>query len=152
MQQEYTATVKKLEKHVFHSNQETTDDQLNRVGKKIFKKEWGGVYAEDDKLPLQYPYKYFIVNTDKANQEGTHWTAVYADIQHKRIYIYDTFNRQLSKLLHDVEVNAHEKHFTVKKGSHKIHQKESQNDCGQRSMAWLMLVKKHGIVAEIKKL
>ena len=63
-----------------------------------------------------------------------------------------TFNRQLSKLLHDVEVNAHEKHFTVKKGSHKIHQKESQNDCGQRSMAWLMLVKKHSIDAVIKKL
>ena len=36
MQQEYTATVKKLEKHVFHSNQETTDD--SELERKYLKK------------------------------------------------------------------------------------------------------------------
>jgi hypothetical protein len=95
MQQEYTEChSKKLEKNVFHSNQETTDDQLNKVGKKIFLRNSRGWRATQKMI--NYHYKIFkvisiLVNTDKAHQEGTHWTVVYADIQHKRIYIYDTF-------------------------------------------------------------
>jgi hypothetical protein len=63
---------------------------------------------------------------------------VFADTENKRIYSYDSFNRQLSKLLHEVEVNAHQKSFIVRKGSHKIHKKDNQNDqLWSAKPAWL---------------
>ena len=119
---------------------------MNIVGKKTFGKEWGGVYAEDQQIPLK-KYKYFIVNTDKMNESGTHWVALYADHETETLFVFDTFDRQTSKLLHDVDLNARKQHLTVKKGSHELEQKDQQQDCGPRSLSFLILLKKYGISA-----
>ena len=57
----------------------------------------------------------------------------------------DTFDRQSSHLLPDVIIEAKKNHFKCKKGAlHKL-QTDIQEDCGSRSLAWLLLVKKYGI-------
>ena len=70
IKQEYKELVKYLDKNVFKTDKDTNDVQLNKVGKKTFGKDWGGIFAENEKIPLN-TYKYFIVNTDKSNQPGT---------------------------------------------------------------------------------
>jgi hypothetical protein len=146
IKQEYKELVKYLDKNVFKTDKDTNDVQLNKVGKKTFGKDWGGIFAENEKIPLN-TYKYFIVNTDKSNQPGTHWCAIYADHKSNIMYVFDSFDRQTSKLLHDVDLNAKQQHFTVRKGEHDIEQLDAQSDCGPRSMSWLILVKKYGIDA-----
>ena len=145
IKKEYNKIVRHMENDVFHSNQETSNQQLDRIGAQLFGSQWGGVYAEDEDIKINKNKMYYIVNTDKQNQAGTHWVGLYFDHTHNKLYVFDTFDRQISKLLHDVEVDAKGKHFKVNKGSHMIEQADKQNDCGQRSMSWLQIVKKYGI-------
>lgn len=146
IKKEYKNLVKHLDNDVFGTNNDTSDDELKKVGRRYFGKEFGGVYAENENIPIK-SYKYFIVNTDKRDQPGTHWVALFADHSNETLFVFDTFDRQTSKLLHDVDLNARKQHFTIRKGAHHTEQLDAQQDCGPRSLSWLILVKKYGIDA-----
>jgi len=150
MLQEYDALVQHLEDNIFHSNQQTDTDQLDRIGKKLLGSGFAGSFPEDKKIKFNGKRCYYIFNTDKSNQKGCHWTGIYIDHKNKKLYAFDSFDRQISKLLKDVVIDAKKNHFTVKQGTHVIEQQDNQNDCGQRSLAWLLMVKKHGIDDVIK--
>ena len=142
---EYNELVEDLEKNVFKTNKDTDDEQLNIVGKKYFGKEWGGCFAENIKVNFDGNKKYYIFNTDKANESGTHWISVYVDHAKKTVYVFDTFDRETSKLLPDLYLDIKDNHMRIKKGARHIHQKDCELNCGQRSMAYLLLVKNNGI-------
>ena len=144
---QYNAIVNDLEKNVFHSNHDTTDEQLNTVGKKYFGSQWGGVYPVDTKVHFDKDkkHKYYIFNTDRADQAGTHWIAIYIDQQTRHAYVFDTFDRETSKLVPALYLDMKESHFRVRKGAKELHQEDCQMDCGQRSLGYLLLVKEHGI-------
>ena len=116
----------------------------------MFGSEWGGVFPENEKVHFDKQHKYYIFNTDKADGPGVHWTGLYVDHDTKNIYVFDSFDRETSKLLPDLYIDIKMNHFKVKKGAHKVHQQDCQLSCGQRSMAYLMLVKKYGISKVLK--
>ena len=124
---------------------ETSNIQLEKFGKKHFGKKFGGIFAEDEKVNFNDNHDYYIFNNEKANRDGCHWLGVYVNHKTKTISILDTFNRQSSQLLPDVIIMAKKNHFKCKKGAlHKL-QTDAQEDCGQRSLTYLLLVKKYGV-------
>lgn len=104
----------------------TSSSELDNEGKMMFGSEWKGIFASDQKLPTEGLY---IVNTDRSNQEGTHWMSVNSDLD----LLYDSFGRSKSKVLPQ---------WTGKETDHDVEQKNKENNCGQRCLAWL-LVSKH---------
>lgn len=142
---EYNDILNMLEKNVFHSTKDTTDDQLENVGKKLIGTEFGGVYPEDENVLFDKKHKYYIFNTDKASGPGEHWLAIYVDHPTKRVIVFDTFNRETSKLVPDLYLDIKKNHMRVRKGAKHIHQKDCELNCGERSMSYLLLVKKFGI-------
>lgn len=130
---------------LFNTNSQTDSEQINDAGSELFGNEWGGCFPEDTKIKFNYGKSYYVFNNDKANQPGMHWIAVYVHHPTKTVYVFDTFNRQTSKILPDVDIDIKEHHFKVRKGEDDIVQTDEQENCGQRSLSWLCLVNKYGI-------
>ena len=147
---EYKSLVQYLDTNVFHTNNSVDNQELDAIGKQIFGSSWGGVWAEDSHVALDNSKKYYIFNTDKSSGQGVHWLGVYIDHKNHTVNIFDSFHRQLSKLVPDIDIFFHKNHFIVHGGARHIEQKDDQYDCGPRSLAWLIMVKKYGI-DKIKK-
>ena len=130
---------------ILKSNGETDSDNLNKVGHEIFKNEWGGVYPEDAKIKFNKNHSYYIFNNQQSDEAGEHWIALYVNHDNEIIYVFDTFDRQLSHLIPDLDISIKDQHFYVRKPEHRILQTDKQENCGQRSLSWLFLVKKYGI-------
>lgn len=103
----------------------TSSSELDNEGKMMFGSEWKGIFASDQKLPTEGLY---IVNTDRSNQEGTHWMSVNSDLD----LLYDSFGRSKSKVLPQ---------WKGKETDHDAEQNDKENNCGQRSLAWLLISK-----------
>jgi hypothetical protein len=100
----------------FIGDRVTDSKLLNRLGGAIFLTKWKGVFAHDE----QYPSKgYCIVNLDNSDEPGSHWVAV------ANGHVYDSFGR----------CNLLKKGACAGDGI--ADQKDSETNCGQRSMAWL---------------
>ena len=97
----------------------TSESQLREAGRLLFGSQFKGVFASDDPYPKR---GFSIINTDARASGGVHWLA-YADGTW-----YDSFGR-----------------LEYGDESADAEQKISQRDCGQRSLAWLCVVKTHGI-------
>ena len=130
---------------LFGTNRQTDSEQINNIGLKLFGNEWGGCLPEDSKIKFNSDKSYYVFNNDKSDQPGRHWIAVYVHHPSKTVYIFDTFNRQSSKILPNVAIDIRKNHFKVRKGEDDIVQTDEQENCGQRSLSWLCLVKKYGI-------
>jgi hypothetical protein len=143
LKREFYWTVKQVEREL-NDYDETDDKQLNKFGKKHFGDEFGGVFAENEKINFDDNKSYYIFNTDPTWKDGTHWMGVYVNHKNKVITILDTFNRQSSKLLPTLIIDARKNHFKCRKGASHLLQRDSQDTCGQRSLAWLLLIKKYG--------
>lgn len=147
MTDEFNKTVKYLEDNIFHKNTDTDNTELNKVCKELFGSEFGGIYPEDMNINFNDKKSYYIFNTDKSTGSGIHWIAVYVDHENKHVYVFDTFHRQISKLTPDLYLDIKNDGFKVKTTANKIHQKDCQLDCGQRSLSLLILIKKYGLDA-----
>lgn len=108
-------------------------DGLARSGKDMFGSKFIGVFSRDT-LPDIPNNHYAIVNNKKQSQEGEHWIAL-AHLDGDLV-AYDSFGRSSKKLLNDVPI--------TKDTDHDAEQKDSQNDCGNRCLAWLRVVYKMG--------
>lgn len=124
----------------------TTDAQLNKVGKKLFGSRWIGVFSSDVKPTVLMPktsptgLSMGIINVDGKYLPGSHWLGIIYD--GSKWYIYDSFNRRSKKLIpkfikmlgyNYVDTNS------------KADQKNSEDNCGSRVMAFLLFVKRYGI-------
>ena len=110
---------------------------LSRIGNRLLLGKFHGVYASD-KLPrLTKSKPYAILNVDKSNEPGSHWVAV-ARLNGTN-YIYDSFGRKTKKLIPDL--NSTIRDIDTKDAE----QKSTEDNCGARVMAFLLLIDKFGL-------
>ena len=140
-----TSMYKKLvEALVSHYDNETkTNTDLIQIGKVIFEPLGNNVIRNADYDFDKMDGEYSIINTD--NGQGIHWLAVYQE--HDKVYVFDTFGRDIKKLMPEFHARGKAQGYTiVKANKHYDHeQKATQNDCGLRSLAWLILAKSKGV-------
>jgi hypothetical protein len=90
----------------------TTESQLNHVGKALFGKKFGGVFASNEKPRGRYA----IVNTKSRGTGGEHWLALTPGL------VYDSFGRQ-----------------KYGDNSGDAEQAMKETNCGQRCLAFLLV-------------
>ena len=98
---------------------------------KLFGSRFKGVLAYDDTFELKHS-EMAIFNLDKRNQPGSHWVAVVKDRKH--YIIYDSFGRTIS-LKQKNTLNTEDD----------PEQNINEQNCGARSVAWLIVVAVKGI-------
>jgi hypothetical protein len=117
-------------------NKKTTDNyELEKLGRSFFGNTFIGVFSSDnivfnDNKKTQY----CIANLDTQHGPGTHWISL--AMKNGIVYGYDSFGRDLNRLL-----------IVRKKiinSDNDINQKFSERNCGQKSLAWLIMFDKLG--------
>ena len=125
----YNKVVNKIEKNIGSGS--TSDVQLMDLCNKLFGSRFKGVFAYDDTFELKQS-EMGIVNLDKRNQPGSHWVAVVKDRKH--YIVYDSFGR-------DIKLKQKNNIMTEDDAEQDI----NESNCGQRSVAWLVVVVVKGI-------
>lgn len=128
----------------------TTDSQLNKIGKRLFKEQWIGVHPVDVKPKKIMPHlitsrgmHYGIINVDGSSQPGSHWQSVIYDGKTRHWWIWDSFGRKSSKLIPKFIKTIGSDYIDINiNGSN---QKNSEESCGQKSIAMLLFIKKYGL-------
>ena len=117
----------------------TNNVQLDKLGYSLFASDYLGTFSADKFPKYIREGQCFILNTDSSrstNRYG-HWVS-FIKIN-KKLYYYDSYMRSPSKL---------SKYWKNRKmiNANKIDRDESyeESNCGQRSMAFLILIKKFG--------
>lgn len=128
----YSNYVSSLEKSL--GNKITYEKDLNLMGRKLFGNNFRGVFPKD-KQPKLKRGQSIIVNLDPHTEPGSHWVAKYNS--GGKDWVYDSYGRK--NILKD---GKKEKSVKVTEGEK---QKKSENNCGPRSLAWLMTVYKYGV-------
>jgi len=116
----------------------TWSPDLERAGKTLFGRKFRGVFTSDN-LPKLKSGNMAIVNLDSSDEEGSHWIGVVKE--KKTTLIYDSFGRKLHKII----PNAFKKYKSVQSTEMDKEQRESEEDCGARSLAFLYVYDKHGV-------
>ena len=125
----YNKTLVKVEKVI--GNGSTSDVQLMDLCNKLFGSRFKGVFSIDDTFELKHG-ELAIFNLDKKNQPGSHWCGV---VKHRKNYIvYDSFGR-------DIKLKQQKNIMTEDDPEQDI----NESNCGQRSVAWLVVVAVRGI-------
>ena len=135
---------KLVEALVSHFDNETkTNTDLIQIGRVIFKPLGNNVMRNADYSFDKMAGEYSIINTD--NGQGVHWISVYQE-RHS-VYVWDSFGRDIKKLMPEFAKRAKVEGYNIitanKRYDHE--QEATQNDCGLRSLAWLILAKSKGI-------
>jgi len=126
-----------------YGNGELDDVTLKRISKKYLGEQFLGVYPYD-----QYPNdapddSYAIINTDPHGQQGVHWIGLYK--KGKTLYVYDSFGRHSKNVLRQFFHSHVARGFRVVDVNLKREQADKQNDCGLRSLTYLILEHRYGI-------
>ena len=119
---------------------ETYSQQLNDISKTLLKDKFKGVFASDQIPTLTVLKPYAIINVDKSNQPGSHWLAM-VRVRNKS-YVYDSFGRDVKKLIPSINKSIKNIHNIDTKDAE---QKISQNSCGARCIAFILLVEMFGM-------
>lgn len=144
--------LKRIERMMKH-NGITTDAELTKIGKQVIGRCYLGTFSSDVR-PIDIHTKakgcddyYFIINVDGRHEAGSHWLAV-ARLQHINKYlIYDSFARKSTKLIPAFIRNFRHEYIDM---NGKSDQHTREENCGQRSIAMLLFIKKHGYHAAKK--
>ena len=120
----------------------TTNIDLERVGKILFGYKFLGVFSAEEFPKRIYDGEMFIINNKSSKQRGEHWISFIKSSKNKdhksRLYGYDTYNRDIKKL------NPYFKHKKFVNANSDRDESFSEKDCGQRSLAYLVLFSKYG--------
>lgn len=125
----YKTKVTYVEKKL-KTNKVTNNIQLHKLSKQLFKTRFKGVYPFD-KIPKLKQNQSCIFNLDKHTEPGSHWCALYKSPTN--YLVYDSFSRKVLKGKKYLNSDLSDKE-----------QKVSEDNCGQRCIAWLMILYKHG--------
>jgi hypothetical protein len=123
----------------------TSSLQLNRVGKQMIGTSFLGSFPQDMAPRNVKKGQSFVLNLDTRKQKGSHWCGVYYN--GCKFHVYDSFGRASSRIL---PIFIKKVGYLYADADKDAEQKIKQNDCGQRSLAWLMFVQKHGIAKAMK--
>ena len=136
----YNEFVSVIEKRL-GKNTTTDNAELYRVGRELFGARFKGVYASDGIPILTAKQPYAVVNNKAAASGGEHWLGIARIPRTGRVLVYDSYGRSHETLLPGA----------LPPGSHDtdrdIEQSVAQTNCGQRSLAWLVVFDKLGPAA-----
>jgi hypothetical protein len=153
---------KELEKHVTRlyrnytkqivsqlGNGVTYTTQLSSMCNRLFKNKYKGTFSSDTLPKLSKTKPYAIVNVDTSKQPGSHWVACCHTTSktgsgdsgraQDRMLIYDSFGRTTKSLMK----NVYKKYKTID-SDHDVEQKDSEQNCGSRCIAFLMVCSELG--------
>ena len=116
--------------------QSTLASDLERIGKKMLGVKFKGVYASDKIPNLNNLSCYCIVNVDKSDMPGSHWMSIAKDTEGKGAILYDSFGRKNSKIIPSLQFSGNGRIIDCDRDSE---QKISEDNCGARSIAWLIM-------------
>jgi hypothetical protein len=115
---------------------ETSNTTLDKLGWYLFGSQYLGTFSSNDYPKRVKNNDCFIVNTDPNYKSGIHWCSVFK--YKNKFYVYDTFDRNVHKL---------SKFWKNKKNwvsaNKDVDQSVSEENCGERSMAWLISASKY---------
>ena len=116
----------------------TSNLQLDSVGRKLFGKKYLGTFSADTypKPDQMTDGDVFISNNKTHRSLVEHWIAVGKKAWH--CYAFDTFHRHL------VGLSSHFAHNGWINAAKFKEQSSKETDCGELSMAWLMMFHKYG--------
>ena len=112
----------------------TTDNfELVQAGTQLLGDKFAGVYSSDQRPALSKKKPYAILNTKPTSSGGGHWVALARMPSTGKIMHYDSFGRPHQQLFPSRwEDEAVDTELDVE-------QDERTTECGQRSLAWLLL-------------
>ena len=123
----------------------TTDNfELMRAGRQLLGDKFAGVYSSDQRPALSKKKPYAILNTKPTTSGGEHWVGLARMPSTGKIMHYDSFGRSHRQLFanrwEDQAIDTEQD----------IEQGERTTECGQRSLAWLLLFDQLGSSAAKK--
>lgn len=133
---DYSKILNRIERK--YGNKETNTDQLTKIGKKMFKMKFKGVFAADQ-IPLMKNKEYAIINLDDSDQGGSHWIAVIKE--KNKVLIYDSFGRRTFKILPELIQSGN---GVVLETENDAEQGDLEENCGQRCLVALKVYDKYG--------
>jgi hypothetical protein len=131
----YNLALKDIVKMV-GKNSTTYSDELEKVGKKLLGNRFVGVYAADE-VPKMKNGDMAIANLDKRNMPGSHWISIAK--QDGKLHVYDSFGRKSAKIIPDIMGKG-----AVLDADYDAEQDVKEDNCGQRSLAWLFVFQQFG--------
>ncbi len=120
-------------KRILKNDHITSETELDRAGRALFGSKWAGIWAADERPKVSKQRPFGIVNEGTRATGGWHWMAVLHSA--KGPLVYDSFGRAPSK-------QAFSQFGYQRLGKAGAEQKKSEDDCGQRSLAALMMASK----------
>ncbi len=120
----------------------TYGGQLAKLAKKLFGSKFKGVFAADEIAPLRSQDGYFIYNLDKKDEPGSHWIGIVKSPQ--GILVYDSFGRDTKEIIPGVYSLGNRKDISLQDTEDDAEQKEWQDNCGARTIAFLKVYDEHG--------
>ena len=112
----------------------TTDNfELLQAGRQLLGDKFAGVYSSDQRPALSKKMPYAILNTKPISSGGEHWVGLARMPSTGKIMHYDSFGRSHRQLF----PNRWEDQAIDTEPD--IEQDERTTECGQRSLAWLLL-------------
>ena len=135
----YKESLREIERGL--GNGITNSREVTEMGECLFDAKYKGTYAVD-RLPKLKHGECCIINLDRSHQPGSHWVAVFKS--NNKYVIYDSFGRKSSKILKSL------KRLDIIDTDYDPEQMMQEDNCGQRSLAWLWCVYKLGIENALK--
>ena len=117
----------------------TYQDGLDKAGNNMFCRRFKGVFASDKIPRLNDLKKYAILNLDRSNEQGSHWIAI--AFENGKTYVYDSFGRKSSRIIPTL---FHSGNGRIMDADYDSEQKIKENNCGARSLAWLLFFDRYG--------
>lgn len=115
--------------------------ELDSIGHKIFGHKYHGTYSRNHVPRLTDLSPYCIINLDRSDEPGSHWVGVSKLKGKDEVLLYDSFGRNHRKILPGLSFGNG---VTIKNTDLDVEQQHKETNCGQRSMAWLVVFEKYG--------
>jgi hypothetical protein len=122
---------------------ETDNFQLNRAGKALLGNKFAGVFAADDRLTVSRQRPYAIVNGSTRASGGTHWFGV-CFYGSNNLLCSDSFGRPIRNFSEDYNALTRNGRLRIRNSDRRPEQRVRENNCGQRSLTWLIVCDRLG--------
>lgn len=123
----------------FLGSDTTYGNNLEKVALKFLGSKFRGVFPSDKIPKLNDIKKYAILNLDSSNQSGSHWIGL--AYNNGDVIVYDSFGRNTKKIIPSLLQSGNGRVIMTDNDSE---QRLKEDNCGQRSLAWLMTFDKLG--------
>lgn len=115
--------------------------ELDKIGRRYLGIKFRGVFPSDKIPRLNDLTPYCILNLDRSGEPGSHWVALAKVENTRKSIIYDSFGRSHAKIIPSLHYSGNGRIVNSDQDSE---QGVLQQNCGARSVAFLILFDRHG--------